>query len=120
MITLQLIFWICLFLVAYTYILFPLVLKLLAGNRSLKARSYAEEELPVISVLIAAHNEEKMIGVKIDSVISGDYPSEKLEILVGSDASTDRTNDLLKQKKKTRIGSKHGLKKIKSSLKKQE
>jgi cellulose synthase/poly-beta-1,6-N-acetylglucosamine synthase-like glycosyltransferase len=101
MITLQLIFWICLFLVAYTYILFPLVLKLLAGNRSLKARSYAEEELPVISVLIAAHNEEKMIGVKIDSVISGDYPSEKLEILVGSDASTDRTNDLLKQKKKT-------------------
>ena len=101
MITLQIIFWICLFLVSYSYILFPLILKWLAGRASLNAGSYAEEELPVISVLIAAHNEEKMIGVKIDSVFSGNYPSEKLEVLVGSDASTDQTNAILKQKKKT-------------------
>lgn len=101
MITLQLIFWICLFLVSYTYILFPYILKLLAGNRTLEARSYSEEELPFISVLIAAHNEEKMIGAKIDSVFAGDYPLEKMEILVGSDASTDRTNTILNQKEKT-------------------
>ena len=102
MITLHIIFWICLFLVSYTYILFPTILKLLAGKRKLTAGTYSEKELPVISVLIAAHNEEKMIGEKIDSVFASDYPPGKLEVLVGSDASTDQTVQILKQKKKTR------------------
>ena len=102
MITLQIIFWICLFLVSYTYLLFPTILKLLAGKRKLTAGTYSEKELPVISVLIAAHNEEKMIGGKIDSVFATDYPPGKLEVLVGSDASTDQTIQILKQKKKTR------------------
>ena len=100
MITLQLIFWICLFLVFYSYILFPLILKLLAGKRNLKISSYKKEELPGISVLIAAHNEEQLIGEKIDSVLNGNYPADKLEVLVGSDASTDRTNAILEQKAK--------------------
>ncbi len=101
MITLQLIFWICLFLVIYSYLLFPSILKLLTGNRSIKARSFSLEELPKISVLIAAHNEEKVIGEKIGSVLTGDYPLDKLEILVGSDASTDQTNAILQQIKET-------------------
>lgn len=97
MIALQLIFWICLFLVFHSYFLFPLVLKLLAGNKTIKALSFSLEELPMVSVLIAAHNEEKMIGEKISSVLRGDYPSDKLEVLVGSDASTDQTNAILQQ-----------------------
>ncbi len=97
MITLQLIFWICIFLVFHSYILFPLVLKWLAGNNSIKARSYTLEELPTISVLIAAHNEERVIGEKIESVLGGNYPLDKLELLVGSDASTDQTNAILQQ-----------------------
>jgi cellulose synthase/poly-beta-1,6-N-acetylglucosamine synthase-like glycosyltransferase len=101
MITLQLIFWICLFLVCYSYLLFPSILKLLARNSSIKARSFSLEELPMISVLIAAHNEEKVIGEKIDSVLTGDYPFDKMEILVGSDASTDHTNAILQQLKET-------------------
>ena len=100
MIALQLIFWICLFLIFYTYILFPVILKLLAGKRKLKAAGYLEKELPRISVLIAAHNEEQMIGEKIESVFRGNYPADKLEVLVGSDASTDRTNSILEQKEK--------------------
>jgi cellulose synthase/poly-beta-1,6-N-acetylglucosamine synthase-like glycosyltransferase len=101
MIALQLIFWICLFLVFYSYILFPLILKLLVGKRSLNIPCYKAEELPMISVLIAAHNEEQLIGEKIDTVLNGDYPTDKLEVLVGSDASTDRTNAILKQKDKS-------------------
>jgi cellulose synthase/poly-beta-1,6-N-acetylglucosamine synthase-like glycosyltransferase len=97
MITLQFIFWICLSLVGYTYLLFPLILKLLAGKRGLKAASFDEKEMPEISLLIAAHNEEKLIGKKIQSVLGARYPAEKLEVLVGSDASTDRTNEILKQ-----------------------
>ena len=97
MITLQLIFWFCLSLVAYTYLMFPMILKLLAGKRQLKAASFEEKEMPEISLLIAAHNEEKMIGEKIQTVLAGNYPENKMEVLVGSDASTDRTNEILKQ-----------------------
>ena len=101
MITLQLIFWICLFLVFYSYLLFPFILKLLARNSSLNARSFSPEALPMISVLIADHNEENVIGEKIASVLTGDYPLTKLEVLVGSDASTDHTNAILQQIKET-------------------
>jgi len=97
MITLQLIFWICSFLVFYSYFLFPFILKLLAGKRTIKASTFSAEELPMVSVLISAHNEEKFIGEKIGSVLRGDYPLDKVEILVGSDASTDQTNAILLQ-----------------------
>jgi len=99
MIATQIIFWICLFLVFHSYFLFPFLLKLLTGNKTIKAESFSLEELPLISMLIAAHNEEKMIAEKIGSVLRGLYPHNKLEILVGSDASTDQTNDLLKKMK---------------------
>jgi cellulose synthase/poly-beta-1,6-N-acetylglucosamine synthase-like glycosyltransferase len=97
MIALQLIFWVCLFLVFYTYLLFPFALRWLAGNRKIDADSYAVNELPMVSVLIAAYNEEKVIGEKIGTLLRSDYPREKLEILVGSDASTDNTNNILRK-----------------------
>jgi len=99
MIVLQLIFWICLFLILYSYLLFPLILKWFSGNRTIHASSFSAGELPLLSVLIPAYNEAEVIGKKIDSVLKSDYPSDKLEILVGSDASTDQTNFILKQLK---------------------
>ncbi len=99
MIVLQLIFWISLFLIFYSYLLFPWILKWLAGNRTINARSFSAGELPVISVLIPAYNEALAIREKINSVLNSDYPSDKLEIMVGSDASTDQTNFILKQLK---------------------
>jgi len=97
MIVLQIIFWICLGLVFYSYLLFPFVLRLLAGKKKIHASSFSNEELPHISLLIAAYNEEKVIGEKIRTVLESTYPPEKLEILVGSDASTDQTELLLHQ-----------------------
>ncbi len=97
MIVLQLIFWICLGLSVYSYLLFPSILRLLAGKKNINANTFSAEEVPVVSVLIAAYNEEKVIGEKIGSVLKSDYPLEKLEILVGSDASTDNTNAILQQ-----------------------
>jgi cellulose synthase/poly-beta-1,6-N-acetylglucosamine synthase-like glycosyltransferase len=101
MIIIHIIFWICLFLVLYTYLLFPLILRLLAGKRSITAHSFTFDELPVISVLIAAHNEERVIGEKIGSLLRCNYPQEKLEVLVGSDASTDDTNNILNESVKS-------------------
>ncbi len=52
-------------------------------------------ELPEVSVLVAARNEEENIGRCLDSLLRLDYPTDKLEILVGNDASTDSTEKIL-------------------------
>ena len=100
MIILQLICWISLFLVFYSYLLFPLIIRLLAKNRELSPATYTREELPLLSVLISAYNEEEVIGEKIITVLESDYPAGLLEILVGSDGSSDNTNNVLKQLQK--------------------
>jgi cellulose synthase/poly-beta-1,6-N-acetylglucosamine synthase-like glycosyltransferase len=101
MIILQVIFWVSLLLIIYSYIIFPAILQLLSRNKGLTEKVYSEEELPLVSVLIAAYNEEEVIASKIGSVTGGDYPADRLEILVGSDASTDRTNQLVEQLSQT-------------------
>jgi cellulose synthase/poly-beta-1,6-N-acetylglucosamine synthase-like glycosyltransferase len=50
---------------------------------------------PEVSILVSAHNEEKNIEKKIISLLALDYPEERLEILIGSDGSTDRTNEIV-------------------------
>jgi len=95
MIILQVIFWVSIFLIFYSYLLFPSLLHLFARNKTREPAIPVPDELPDVSVLIAAYNEEGVIEAKIDSVLSANYPSEKLEILVGSDASTDSTNEKL-------------------------
>jgi len=57
----------------------------------------AEEELPSISLLIAAYNEETEIEDRLRNALATDYPSERLEIAVGSDGSTDATAQLVRR-----------------------
>ena len=95
MITIQIIFWFSLSLILYSYLLFPEILRLLARNMEVHTEKFLPSELPSISVLIAAFNEEEVIADKIQSILEGNYPQELLEILVGSDASTDQTNKIL-------------------------
>jgi cellulose synthase/poly-beta-1,6-N-acetylglucosamine synthase-like glycosyltransferase len=51
--------------------------------------------LPTLTVIIAAHNEENVIARKIENTLSLDYPRDKLEIIVSSDSSTDRTDEIV-------------------------
>ena len=95
MIILQVIFWASIFLIFYTYILFPSILHLLASGKQLIHPKTRSDNLPFLSILIAAFNEEQVIEAKIRSVLEADYPAGRLEILVGSDASTDGTNEIL-------------------------
>jgi cellulose synthase/poly-beta-1,6-N-acetylglucosamine synthase-like glycosyltransferase len=53
-------------------------------------------KFPTITLIIAAHNEEKVIEEKIEDVLSLDYPRDKLQVVVASDASTDRTNAIVR------------------------
>ena len=50
---------------------------------------------PSVTVIVAAYNEEPVIERRLENLLALDYPAEKLEIVVASDASTDRTNELV-------------------------
>jgi cellulose synthase/poly-beta-1,6-N-acetylglucosamine synthase-like glycosyltransferase len=95
MITLQVIFWTSIFLIFHTYVLFPAILRILAAGRQEHRPASGTPDLPFLSILVAAYNEERVIEAKLMSVLESDYPADKYEILVGSDASTDRTGDIL-------------------------
>jgi len=85
----------CLLLVAYSYLLFPWIMKRAA------ARSHPEfeplEDFPTVSVIMAAHNEEHVLEDKIRSIFRCRYPKHKIEVWVGSDASTDQTDSILER-----------------------
>ncbi|MGH7491469.1 MAG: glycosyltransferase family 2 protein [bacterium] len=92
----EIIFWLCSFLVVYTNILYPVLLFGLSFFKS-RPRKMDQSHLPTVSMLIAAHNEQEIIAEKIENCIGLDYPRDKLEIIIGSDASTDRTDEIVRE-----------------------
>ncbi|MFI5164285.1 MAG: glycosyltransferase family 2 protein [Bacteroidia bacterium] len=96
MMILQIIFWICLIALAHTYVIYPLLLKILARFASPPSPLPWERGETAVSILISAYNEEKIIKQKLQSIFNSDYPKEKIEVLVGSDNSTDKTNEIVK------------------------
>lgn len=78
----------------YVYLGYPIALGALAIVR--RRRSIKREDfLPTVSVLIAARNEEKDIGWKIQETLQWNYPADRVEVLVASDASDDATDDIV-------------------------
>ncbi|MGD1018504.1 MAG: glycosyltransferase family 2 protein [Verrucomicrobiia bacterium] len=91
-------FWITVFIVSATaivwsYAIYPLLLALVPTRRHEQAGD--SRDWPSVSVLISVYNEEKHIVTRIENLLALDYPHDKLEILIGSDGSTDRTNELV-------------------------
>ena len=87
------VFWAALLLVVYTYLIYPVLLWLLAAGR--KMPEYAPlSEWPAASLIIAAHNEEATLRAKLENALAMDYPAEQLDIIVVSDASTDATDHI--------------------------
>src|SRR6476620_11768991 len=78
----------------YCYLGYPLVMQLLAKLRY-KAWDQDETFRPSISVILSAFNEEKSIEACVNSLLSQDYPADKIEVLVGSDGSSDSTGEIL-------------------------
>jgi cellulose synthase/poly-beta-1,6-N-acetylglucosamine synthase-like glycosyltransferase len=97
MIIWMLLFWFALGALLHTYILYPWLLKLWSAGKQLPDLKCPDEDLPMVSVLMAAYNEEKVIRRKLESIFQSDYPAEKLELVVGSDGSTDATNAIMEE-----------------------
>lgn len=80
--------------IAYVYAGYPLLLALAAGLRRVRP-TCRPDTFPVVSVLLAARNEERDIAWKLRQTLDWDYPAGRLEVLVASDASTDGTDTLI-------------------------
>jgi len=89
------IFWLSIFFLAYTYAGYPLVVALIAAVRP--KSEYESDFVPSVTLLVTAYNEELIISNKIENSLAIDYPNEKLQILVATDGSTDRTPDIVSQ-----------------------
>ncbi|MEE8574339.1 MAG: glycosyltransferase [Thermodesulfobacteriota bacterium] len=92
---LEFIFWFFSILIVYIYFGYPLLLRVLTYPKMRRWRS-SEEFTPTVTLVIAAHNEECVIKEKLDAVLAEPYPKGKLQIVVASDASTDRTNEIVR------------------------
>lgn len=88
-------FWLFLFLILYCYFGYPFLLWLMAKGHSRPVRKAAYE--PEVSVILSVWNEEDVIERKMKNFLSLEYPREKIEFLIGSDGSTDRTGQIIRR-----------------------
>ncbi|WP_442511945.1 glycosyltransferase [Novipirellula sp. SH528] len=84
----------------YAYVVYPIAVILFArmiGRHDTPTTSLPsnDRDLPDITVLIAAHNAEMHLAERIENILACDYPPERLNIVVASDGSTDRTCDVV-------------------------
>jgi cellulose synthase/poly-beta-1,6-N-acetylglucosamine synthase-like glycosyltransferase len=92
MIVLKIVFWIALGALVWTQLGYPLAAAALARLRTRRIRTQAIE--PAVTVVVAAYNEEPVIARRLENLLALDYPADRLELVVTSDASTDRTEEI--------------------------
>ena len=109
MLTLKILFWATLLIVFYTYIGYGILLyiiirlrRLFKGN-PLKTVLPQDDELPTMTLMICAYNEEDVVAEKMENTLAIDYPKDKLQIMWVTDGSNDRTNELLAAYPEVRI-----------------
>ena len=88
-------FLISVFALFYVYFGYPILVWLVSRVRPKKVKRAPFE--PFVTILITAYNEEKDLAAKLENTLQINYPKEKLEILVASDGSTDKTDEIVKK-----------------------
>jgi len=94
----EIILWVSVVAIIQSYVFYPLIISLLSRLRKENDRILTStDELPFASIIMAVHNEEKVISEKIQSIYNTGYSRDRFELLVGSDGSSDKTNDILEE-----------------------
>jgi len=93
MLAVKIVFWASLGLLVWTHLGYPLAAALAARIRRRRVASSAIE--PSVSVIVAAHNEADVIERRVRNLLELDYPADRIEVLVASDASTDGMDELV-------------------------
>ncbi len=88
-------FWGALGALAWTHAGYPAAIGVLAR---LRPRAVAREDVtPSVAVVVSAHDEEDVIGRRVENLLALDYPAELLQVVVASDGSTDRTDEIVEE-----------------------
>ena len=131
MLTLKILFWATLLIVFYTYIGYGILLyiiirlKRLLKGAPLQQAMPVDEDLPTMTLMICAYNEEDVVKEKMENTLALDYPKDKFRIMWVTDGSNDHTNELLKaypevdivfspERKGKTAALKHGLRELKT------
>ena len=94
----EIILWVSVVAIIHSYVFYPLIISLISQCRKENDRVLiSTDDLPFTSIIMAVHNEEKVISGKFQSIYNTGYPGDRFELLVGSDGSSDRTNDILEK-----------------------
>ena len=130
---LKVLFWVCLFIVFYTYVGYGMLLyvvirlkRLFKGKPQLPEMP-SDEELPTMTLMICAYNEQDIVAEKMQNTRALDYPQDKFRVMWVTDGSTDQTNELLKaypevdvvfspERRGKTAALKHGLREVKTDL----
>ena len=95
MIVVVVLFWISLAALAWTHVVYPLVA---IGLARIAPRPVHDADVePTVAVIVAAYNEESVIARRLENLLELDYPADRLQIVVTSDASDDRTEAIALQ-----------------------
>ncbi len=91
------IFVFCALAVLHSYVFYPAFIILFTPKKDIYKNVFGKDDnLPEVAILMAAYNEEKVINEKIKSVFETDYPLNKITFYIGSDASSDKTDEIIK------------------------
>jgi len=94
----KILFWFIFGVIFFAYFGYPIVLYILSKVFGCKVnQEFNTNEWPYVSMLIAAYNEEKVIGAKIENCLQLDYPKDLLSVWIASDGSSDDTNNIVKK-----------------------
>jgi cellulose synthase/poly-beta-1,6-N-acetylglucosamine synthase-like glycosyltransferase len=94
-------FWLAFGALAWTHVLYPVLALVAARVRPRRVRT--AEAMPSVTLVVAAHNEEAVIERRIRNLLELDYPRDKLEVVLVSDASTDRTEEIARRFEGVRV-----------------
>lgn len=97
----EILFWSALLAICHSYLFYPFAVIYLARNKKDNDNVFSFKELPDIDIIMAVHNEEKIIAAKIESVLNSNYPQSKITFYIGSDSSNDKTDQIIERYKET-------------------
>src|SRR5207249_9521438 len=94
-VTAEIIFWLSAAALFYTYAGYPMLIALISNVRPRKVKQ--SNCTPPVTIIITAYNEECALAAKLENTLALDYPRQLLEIIVASDCSTDRTDQIARE-----------------------
>lgn len=95
MIVLQIILWLFVAFVFHTYVLYPLIL--LVFSKGIEKKEKYSDYTPMVTIVMSLFNEEDVIAEKIETILKSDYPKDRMQLIVGSDNCSDRTNEIVEE-----------------------